>query len=172
MTDSLPTNNDARLILRHALATLAYRAAKALRDAPQDFAVRSFGGSTRLPVKIVAHMADLMAWGISLARGDYFWSAEGSDDWGREVDRFFGNLAKLDELLAVPDPFPGSMERIIQGPLTDALTHVGQLAMLRGVSGSPIRPESYARATISVGRVGMDQEAPGKEFDGDASDPE
>lgn len=172
MTSQLPTNDDARLILRHAFATLAYRTAKALRDAPPDFGHRSFGSSTRRPVRIVAHMADLMAWGISLARGDYVWSAEGSENWEREVDRFFGNLSKLDELLAAPGPFPGSMERIIQGPLADALTHVGQLTMLRGMSGSPIRPESYARASISVGRVERDQEPPGREFEGDASDPE
>src|SRR5690606_18051085 len=131
MPEPLPTHADARLVVRHTLATLAYRASKALRDAPPGFGQESFGTTTRRPVKIVAHMADLMAWGISLARGQYIWKPEGSDEWDREVDRFFANIATLDDLLAVPDPFPGSMERIIQGPLSDALTHVGQVAMLR-----------------------------------------
>jgi hypothetical protein len=61
------------------------------------------------------------------------------------------------------------MEKLIQGPLADALTHVGQLAMLRGMAGVPVRPESYPRAEIVVGRVGIDQAAPRAEFDGDAS---
>lgn len=165
----IPSHDDARLVLRHAIATLAYRAAKVVRDVPDGFGDRQFGEATRRPVRIMAHMADLMAWGISLARGDYLWSADGSEDWETEVSRFFSNLAALDELLAASGPFTGSMEKLIQGPLADALTHTGQLAMLRGMAGYPIRPESYARATITIGRVGMDQPPPGREFDGDAS---
>ena len=167
---SLPSHHDTRVVLRHVAATLAYRAAKVLRDVPVGFGTMSFGDSTRQPVRILAHMADLMAWGISLAKGDYVWSAGGCEEWNAEVERFFANLAELDRLLAVPDPFPGSMERLIQGPLADALTHVGQIAMLRGMAGIPVRPESYARAAITVGRVGRDQAPPGREFDGDASD--
>ena len=64
---------------------------------------------------------------------------------------------------------PGAAEKLIQGPLADALTHVGQLAMLRGMAGAPVRPESFARATVTPGRVGPDQAPPGREFDGDAS---
>ena len=92
-----------------------------------------------------------------------------SDDWDREVARFFDGLAALDVALTVDGPFAGSIDKIIQGPLADALTHVGQLAMLRGITGTPVRPESYARAAIEVGRVGRDQPPPGFEFDGDAS---
>jgi hypothetical protein len=154
--------------VRHLLATLAYRAAKVLRDVPPDFATRQFGDSTRVPVRIVAHLADLMAWGISIARGDYTWKAEGSSVWSTEVERFFAHLSTLDGELA-SDGFAGSIEKLIQGPLTDALWHVGQLAMLRGIAGAPVRPESYARAEIVVGRVGLDQAVPRAEFDGDAS---
>ena len=160
---------DDRSVLRHVAATLAYRAAKVLRDVPSQFHTAEFGPSTRRPVQIVAHMADLMTWGVSIARGGYEWKAEGSDDWKVEVDRFFGGLAALDRALATDGPFDGSIEKLIQGPLADALTHVGQLAMLRGMAGFPIRPESYARAEIRPGRVGPEQSAPGKEFDGDAS---
>jgi len=160
----------ARAVLRHTVATLAYRAAKVLRDVPPEFADTSFGNTTRRPVLIVAHLGDLMAWGVALCRGESTWKAEGGNDWKKEVDRFFSNLAALDQALA-SESFSGSIEKLIQGPLADALTHVGQLAMLRGMAGTPVRPESYARAEIVPGRVGLDQAPPGREFDGDASKP-
>ena len=159
----------ARTALRQLAATLAYRAAKVLRDVPDSFPQQTFGASTRPPVRIVAHMADLMAWGVSMANGGREWKAEGSEDWDKEVARFFDRLAALDAALAAEGPFAGSIDKIIQGPLADALTHVGQLAMLRGMAGAPVRPESYARAKIEAGRVGRDQPPPGFEFDGDAS---
>ena len=166
---SLATSERELAVLRHVAATLAYRAAKVLRDVPPEFHTTAFGPSTRRPVHIVAHMADLMAWGVSIAAGGYEWKAEGSDDWKVEVDRFFSKLAALDRALAADGPFTGSIEKLIQGPLADALTHVGQLALLRGMAGIPVRPESYARADIQPGRVGLEQAPPGKEFDGDAS---
>ena len=159
----------ARPVLRHLVATLAYRAAKVLRDAPSSFATRAFGDSTRRPVLIVAHLADLMAWAITLAQGQYVWKAEGGDDWDTEVRRFFANLEALDRELVTVGTFGGAVEKLVQGPLADALTHVGQLAMLRGMAECPVRPESYARADIVAGRVGPDQSPPGREFDGDAS---
>lgn len=162
-------NRDLR-VLRQLAATLAYRAAKVLRDVPPSFAHYTCGESTRTPVRIVAHMADLMTWGTSIAKGGYEWTPGGGDDWNTEVDRFFGGLAGLDAALAADD-FNGSIEKLIQGPLADALTHVGQLAMLRGLAGAPVRPESYAKATITIGRIGRDQAPPDREFDGDASGP-
>ena len=155
--------------LRQLAATLAYRASKVLRDVPPTFANFTCGDSTRTPVRIVAHMGDLMAWGVTIAAGDIKWNAGGSDDWDREVARFFDGLAALDRALSADGPFKGSIDKLIQGPLADALTHVGQLALLRGMAGFPIKPESYARADIVVGRVGREQSPPGREFDGDAS---
>lgn len=149
-------------------ATLAYRAAKALRDAPPSFATFSCGESSRTPVRIVSHMADLMSWGVSIAKGGYTWKPAGSDDWQAEVHRFFRGLADLDAALADPS-FSGSVDKLIQGPLADALTHVGQLTLMRGMAGSAVRPESYAKAPIVIGRVGIDQDAPRAEFEGDAS---
>ena len=156
-------------MLRHLVATLAYRAAKVLRDAPADFGAFQVGPDRRRPVQIVAHMGDLMAWAVTLAHGEYVWKAEGSEDWDTEVRRFFDGLSALDSALEAGPPPEGAAEKLIQGPLADALTHVGQLALLRGLSGAPVRPESYARADIAAGRVGMTQPAPGREFDGDAS---
>ena len=155
-------------VLRHVASTLAYRAAKAIREVPPGFAATDFGSSTRRPVTIVRHMADLMAWAVSLTRGEHVWAPAGGEDWDVEVRRFFDNLAELDRALADPLP-PGACEKLVQGPLADALTHVGQLAMLRGMAGAPIRPESYARAEIIRGRVGRDQAPPRAEFEGDAS---
>ena len=165
----------SRAALRHLVATLAYRAAKVLRDAPPDFGEMTFGASARTPVLIVAHMGDLMGWAVRLARGEYSWKADGGGDWATEVTRFFAGLAALDEALASEDSLRGpvaqAIEKLIQGPLADALTHVGQLAMLRGMAGMPVRPESYARADIVIGRVGIEQAAARAEFDGDASAP-
>jgi hypothetical protein len=156
-------------LLRHLVATLAYRAAKVLRDVPAGFAEFSAGPKARVPVQIVAHMADLMGWAIRMAEGEYLWRAEGTRDWDTEIRRFFDGLTALDRILASGVPPGNAPELLIQGPLADALTHVGQLAMLRGAAGAPVRPESYARAEIVVGRVGLEQAAPGREFDGDAS---
>ena len=161
----------SRIMLRHLLATLAYRAAKVLRDVPIEFGQFQAGPATRRPVQIVAHMGDLMSWGIALARGEHVWKAEGSGDWNIEVNRFLDRLAGLDLALEAGTLPPGAEEKLIQGPLTDALTHVGQLAILRGLAGCPVRPESYARAEIVAGRVGLAQAAPVREFDGDASLP-
>ena len=158
-------------MLRHLLATLAYRAAKVLRDAPADFATFHAGATTRQPVQIVAHMGDLMVWGQTLARGENAWAAGGGQQWDSEVSRFFTALAALDGQLAAAPPSDAAAEKLIQGPLADALAHVGQLALLRGMAGAAIRPESYARADIAVGRVGLDQPAAKREFDGDASAP-
>ena len=163
----------SRTLLRHLVATLTYRAAKVLRDAPPDFGGMAFGSATRKPVLIVAHLADLMFWAVRLAHGAASWTAEGSDDWDTEVGRFFDGLAALDRAITADEslrgPVENPIEKLIQGPLADALTHVGQLAMLRGMASSPIRPESYARAEIVIGRVGMEQTPPRAPFDGDAS---
>lgn len=159
----------ARPVLRHLLATLAYRASKVLRDVPPSFGSQSFGAPTRTPVRIVAHLADLMAWGQTLARGEHLWKAGGGEDWDTEVERFQTELAALDRALVETRGSAGAVEKLLQGPLADALTHVGQLAMLRGMLGTPVRPESYARAEITPGRVGPDQAPPRSEFDGDAS---
>ena len=160
----------ARDTLRQLAATLAYRAAKVLRDVPPSFATYKLSPTSRTPVEIIAHMGDLMQWGTWLARGEHTWKADGSTDWNRELPRFFRLLGELDALIAAEE-FNGSVEKLIQGPLADALTHVGQLSLMRGAAGMPVRPESYARAEIVAGRVGLDQPAAKAEFDGDASKP-
>lgn len=165
-----PRGEGTQATLRQLAATLAYRAAKVLREVPPEFAGYRIAPDARSAVEILAHMGDLMEWGTWLARGQHTWKANGSSDWNHELDRFFRLLGELDDLLAASE-FDGSVEKLIQGPLADALTHVGQLSMMRGAAGLPVRPESYARAEIVAGRVGRDQAAAKSEFDGDASKP-
>lgn len=169
-TPTTPLDDATRRFLRHAVATLAYRAGKVLRDAPDGFGDARAGASSRSAAEILGHMVDLLAWGERLARGEYRWDANGVTDWPAAVTRFFDGLAALDRTLAETTA-PVSAEVLFQGPIADALTHTGQLALLRGLAGAAVRPESYARATIEAGRVGADQAAPGREFDGDASRP-
>lgn len=163
------TSPETRTLLRHLVATLAYRAAKVLREVPSGFAEFSTRTGARSPVQILAHMGDLMAWALRMAQGEYRWEASGTREWDAEMGRFFDGLGALDRFLASDPPLGRSAEILVQGPLADALTHVGQLAMLRGAAGAPVRPESYARAEIVAGRVGLEQSPPGREFDGDAS---
>jgi hypothetical protein len=162
---------DQRELLRHTVATLAYRIEKVLRDPPPGFADFRIASSSRTPLEIVGHLADLMEWATRMAQGEYRWSAGPAADWASATERFFAGLRALDQALETSTFETQSAALIFQGPIADALTHVGQLALIRGAAGSPVRPESYARAEIQPGRVGRDQSATRREFDGDASRP-
>jgi hypothetical protein len=154
----------AQALLRHALATLAYRSAKTLRGAPEGFGdFRAFEGA-RTPVEILAHMGDLLDWGLSVADGEPKWTSSKPLAWEQECDRYFATLKALDQRLAAREPIQRRPERIFQAPIADALTHTGQLALLRRLYGSPIRGENYYVAPITAGRVGPDQGDPGMEL--------
>jgi len=157
--------DDARALLRHTLATLAYRAAKTLRGAPTSFAEFRAGPGSRTPVEILAHMGDLLDWGLHLAEGHHVWQDSPPRPWDDEVARFFAALRAWDDFLAGEERLGFLPGRLFQGPVADALWHTGQLAMLRRMAGAPIRGESYFKADIEVGRVGPEQAAPGREFD-------
>jgi hypothetical protein len=154
-----------RELLRHAVATLAYRAGKALRDAPATFADFEVAPGTRTPVQIVAHMGDLFDWALYLARGHHTWHESTPQPWDQEVARFFAALGAFDAYLASDQQLGWSAERLFQGPVADALTHTGQLTMLRRLGGAPVHGENYAKATIVAGAVGLTQAAPIYEFD-------
>ena len=171
MTERNSDADVARQFLRHTVATLAYRAEKVLRDVPEGFADARVSPATRTPLEVVSHLGDLMEWAERMARGESRWQAGGSTSWTAAAARFFHAIAALDAALAETLPQEHSAETIFQGPIADALTHVGQLAMMRGMVGSAVRPESYARAEIRVGIVGPEQSTARKEFDGDASKP-
>lgn|SRR5690348_6978543 len=154
-------------LLRHALATLAYRAAKTMRGAPPSFADFKPGPTSKTPVQIVAHMGDLFDWALTLVRGDWQWRDATPLPWDEECARFFASLTRFDEALASGEPLAFEVTRLFQGPIADALTHTGQLAALRRMAGCPMKSESYPRADIVIGRVGADQTPadPRYEFD-------
>lgn len=151
-----------REFLRHTLATLAYRAARALEGAPDDFA--QFTGAGRTPGEILAHMGDLFDWAVSIAEGQERWHNSNPLPWPEEKQRFFTALKAFDALLARREPIHGDLERLFQGPIADALTHTGQLAMLRRLAGCRIAGENYYRANIAAGRVEMEQPSALKRF--------
>ena len=155
----------ARELLRHTLATLAYRGGKTLRNAPDAFARFRISPASRTPGEILAHVCDLMDWALWLARGEHRWRDSPPTDWNSDTTRFFAALHALDELLASGATVHASTEQLFQGPVADALTHVGQLAMLRRLAGDPIRGENYAKALISSGQVSAAQPAAVVEFD-------
>jgi hypothetical protein len=163
-TTGSATNDSSRQLLRHTVATLAYRAGKTLRDAPDSFAKFSTGEKGRTPADILAHMGDLFDWALSIAKGKEEWHNSTPLPWAQESERFFKTLQAFDGYLASDAPLPVSAEKLFQGPIADALTHTGQLAILRRMAGCPMRGENYFRAEIVTGRVGQDQATPGREF--------
>jgi hypothetical protein len=154
-----------RTLLRHTLATLAYRAAKPLRAAPESFAAFKACDSTRSPANILAHMGDLMDWGLNMARGEKKWADSAPLPWPQEVARFFAAVKAFDDYLASDEPLATPVEKLFQGPVADALQHTGQLTMLRRIAGAPIKGENYLAADITTGRVGDQQSLPKREFD-------
>ena len=157
--------NDALFKLRHTVATLAYRGGKALRGAPPEFADFRAGPDTRLPGQILAHMGDLLDWALSLAEGREKWRNSAPLPWDEGAARFFASLEAFDRRLASDTPLGCPAERLFQGPIADALTHTGQINMLRRLAGCPVRGENYSRAEIVAGRCGAAQAAPRVEFD-------
>jgi hypothetical protein len=152
-------------LLRHTLATLAYRGDKVLRGVPPEFAEFRSGDTTRTPAQILAHLGDLLDWALTLAEGAQAWHDSPPLGWEAGTARFFAALEALDQRLASEAPPACSAEGLFQGPIADALTHVGQIAMLRRLAGCPVRGENYFKAEIRVGRVGSAQAQPKFEFD-------
>jgi len=157
--------DEKRALLRHTVATVAYRGGKAVRGAPASFASFSPDGSPRTAGKILAHIGDLYDWALSQAKGAEAWNDSTPLEWDREVDRFFETLQRFDAFLASDAPLAAPAERIFQGAIADSLTHVGQLAMMRRLAGVKMKAENYSRADIVAGRVGAEQTAPKREFD-------
>jgi hypothetical protein len=155
----------SRELLRHAVATLAYRGGKALRGAPDGFAQFRAGDTTRTPGQILAHIGDLLDWGLSLAKGAQKWQNADPLPWDKGSERFFAALQAFDAYLASDAPLGCAAEKLMQAPVADALTHVGQISMLRRMAGAPVRAENYFKAEIVAGRAGADQTAPKLEFD-------
>ncbi len=144
-------------LLRHTLATLAYRASRALDGAPDSFA--GFAGAGRMPVQILAHMGDLLDWALTAAVGKERWRAAQPQQWKQEKQRFFESLQALDSFLATGGELKAPIDRLMQGPILDVVGHVAQLSMLRRLSGTPTKGENFYVAAVVIGQVGADQPA-------------
>jgi hypothetical protein len=152
------------ILVRHLLASLVYRTTKIIRDAPENFPETSIGNSVRTPEKILGHINSL----IQLS--NRFWSSEKplsmanlrklsrKKAWDREVDLFYQLVAQFDDTLSNHiSPRKYNPEKILQGPFMDAFTHVGQLALLRRMAGTPVKRESYWMADVRIGQIGPNQ---------------
>jgi hypothetical protein len=151
-----------RELLRHTLATLAYRGGKTVRNAPAEFA--GFVGAGKTPAQILTHIGDLLDWALSMANGSRKWHDSTPLPWEQECARFFASLKNFDDYLASAEPLQAPAEKLFQGPIADALTHVGQLAMMRRLAGAPIQGENYFVADVAIGRVSAEQTPPKKTF--------
>jgi hypothetical protein len=157
--------DEKRALLRHTVATVAYRGAKAVRGAPASFASFSGDQSDRTAVKILAHIGDLYDWALSQAAGAEAWHDSTPLEWDREVERFHAALQRFDDYLASEAPLAAPPEKLFQGAIADSLAHVGQLAILRRLGGAKMKSENYSKAEIVAGRVGQQQTAARREFD-------
>lgn len=153
--------------LRHLLAVIAYRASKSVRGAPPEFASFKASPTSRTPVEILAHMGDLMDWGLAMTREKPVWRDATPQPWDDEVRRFFAAVTAWEQFLAGGAPIAATPERILAGPLADCLQHIGQVNYLRRLAGAPVRGESYAMADIRAGQTGLEQPPadPRYEFD-------
>lgn len=152
------------LPLRHTLATLAYRAAKTLRRAPAEFSSFRAAEGSRSAGEILAHMGDLLDWALSQAQGKERWRNSKPRSWSEEAERFFAAVTAFDEYLASGAALHAASEKLFQGAVADALTHMGQIAMLRRLAGARVRGENYYLAKIEVGRTGPKQRPAVSEF--------
>lgn len=165
------TANDKHEVLHHYLAALAYRTQKALRGAPPDFATFEAGHGLRTPHLLVKHMSDVMNHACRCF-GDERAMLEPLPTFEEEIARFHAILETLGAHCAAgtapiedTPPAGATLERLLQGPFSDAMTHAGQLAMLRRMAGSPIPPESFMAAAITPGNLSARQPEPVEPFE-------
>ena len=162
--ENSPGSDPELKLFRHTLATLAYRTGKVVREAPETFAEFCGCEGLRTPGQILAHMGDLFDWALSIAKGKQVWNNSTPLPWDQEVQRFFRALQAFDDFLASAGTPNAALDKLFQGPVADALTHAGQLAMLRRMAGAAIKGENYHKAEITVGRVGAEQARSKLEF--------
>jgi hypothetical protein len=154
-----------RQFLRHTIATLAYRGGKAIRGVPESFSSFAIGEKPKTPGQILSHICDLLDWALTQADGKEKWINTEPRTWLLDSARFHETLNRLDSRIASGAALSESSAKLFQGAIADALTHVGQINMLRRLAGVPIRAENYHRAEIVIGQVGAQQATPKREFD-------
>ena len=153
-------DDDKRGMLRHFLAALAYRTQKAVRGAPADFAEFEAGNLSRTPIELVRHMTSVLGYARTFFRAGQY-RPEPLPTFQEELGRFHAMLDDLSTHLQASDPLADlSLEQLLQGPFSDAMTHAGQLALLRRLHGSPVPPEDFVFADVSPSNLGQHQPEP------------
>ena len=142
-----------RELFRHVVATVAYRGGIAVSEAPENFSMFRVHETTRTPGELLAHIGDLIEGSLYLVKGELVYLSSAPLSWEEEITRFFSAVKEFDSYLASDAPLACPMEKLVQGPIGDALTHVGQIVMLRRLAGKPIRVEAYFTAEIVAGGV-------------------
>jgi hypothetical protein len=154
--------DDKRMLLRHFLASLAYRTQKALRGAPESFSKFRAAPGVRTPHELISHMESVLGYARTFfVCGEY--DPKPLPDFKAEVLRFHATIEELSQNLESDRPLRNlTLERLLQGPFSDAMTHAGQLAMLRRLAGSPVPPENFVYADVRPENLGPDQPLPVK----------
>jgi hypothetical protein len=140
-----------RELLRHMVATVAFRGRIAVSGAPPNFAIFKAVESARTPGEILAHIGDLLYGSHFLLKGELVYLESDPLPWDDEIARFFNGVRELDSFLTTDLPLAHPVEKLVQGPIGDALTHVGQIILLRRIAGSPVETASYFEAEITPG---------------------
>jgi hypothetical protein len=150
-----------RKLLKHFLAALAYRTQKALRGASPEFGAFRAGEGVRTPAELVRHMTSVLGYARTCFIGGRYWP-EPLASLDAEVVRFHEMVHDVAGYVERDVPLGDDMsaERLLQGPFSDAMTHAGQLAMLRRLAGDPVPPENFIVADIEPGRLGSNQPEP------------
>jgi hypothetical protein len=151
--------SEKRGMLRHFIASIAYHTTKAIRDAPAMYPEFDPGKGVRTPRQIIHHIAGVLTYAHSFFE-DYETTYLEHQTWDAEISRFYEILSKLDNSLKEKDPRTVTEEQLLQGPLSDAMAHIGQLLMLRRLVGSPVPSENFIFAEITKGVVGPNQPEP------------
>ncbi|MGD8545248.1 MAG: hypothetical protein PVH12_03630 [Candidatus Bathyarchaeota archaeon] len=146
-------------MLRHFLASIAYRATKAIKNAPETYPNLYIGKGVRTPLRILHHITGVLTYAHSFFE-HYGTTISDLKSWDAEVDAFYNILSKLDKSLKEKNPHKVTEEQLLQGPLSDAMAHIGQLLMLRRMAGSPVPSENFIFADIGKGEVSSDQPDP------------
>jgi uncharacterized damage-inducible protein DinB len=154
MTTSVISSDTTRL-LRQLIATIAFRASRSLRDAPAALENVRLGEGGMTARELVHHMTNVMAFALATVTGTERIRHDALD-WPREIDRFYSLLAQVDSRLAEGAIMDAGMDlRLVQGPLADALTHVGQLHAMRRMAGEPVPATNYIKADVQIGRIAL-----------------
>jgi hypothetical protein len=146
-------SDSAKDLFRHTLATLAYRGGKAVRGAPDSFSGFRVGTDGRTAGEILAHICDVLDWGLIMAKDKHVWHQSTPQAWNLDAERFFTALRAFDEFVASDAPLQAPLDKLFQGPVADCLTHVGQLAMLRRLAEAPTKAENFFKADIAAGEI-------------------